>query len=81
MIRRRVRLGGPLDRYVFVEFIKILATTALGFPLLLVIIDLTDNIDCVPAGVNESRTCAMNSPGDIGGCFERRSAASFIRFA
>jgi len=24
-------------------------------------IDLTDNIDCVPAGVNESRTCAMNN--------------------
>ncbi|HET9424439.1 MAG TPA: LptF/LptG family permease [Gemmatimonadaceae bacterium] len=45
MIQRRVRLGGPLDRYVFVEFIKILATTALGFPLLLVIIDLTDNLD------------------------------------
>ena len=23
-------------------------------------LDLTDNIDCLPAGVNESRTCAMN---------------------
>ena len=23
--------------------------------------DLTDNIDCLPAGVNESRTCAMNN--------------------
>lgn len=38
-------LGGPLDRYVFSEFWKILVTTALGFPLLLVIIDLTDNLD------------------------------------
>ncbi|MCC6313280.1 MAG: hydantoinase B/oxoprolinase family protein [Thermomicrobiales bacterium] len=24
-------------------------------------IDLTDNIDCVPAGINESRTCAVNN--------------------
>ena len=39
------RLGGPLDRYVFKEFWKILVTTALGFPLLLVIIDLTDNLE------------------------------------
>ena len=33
------KLGGPLDRYVFREFWKILVTTALGFPLLLVVID------------------------------------------
>jgi lipopolysaccharide export system permease protein len=39
------KLGGPLDRYVFTEFWKILVSTALGFPLLLVIIDLTDNLD------------------------------------
>ncbi len=45
MSRRRLRLGGPLDRYVFREFWKIFVATALGFPLLLVIIDLTDNLD------------------------------------
>jgi lipopolysaccharide export system permease protein len=45
MTRRRLSLFGPLDRYVFGEFWKILVTTALGFPLLLVVIDLTDNID------------------------------------
>ena len=39
------RIGGPLDRYVFREFCKILVTTALGFPLLLIIIDLTDNLE------------------------------------
>ena len=39
------KLGGPLDRYVFKEFWKILVTTALGFPLLLVIIDLTDHLE------------------------------------
>jgi lipopolysaccharide export system permease protein len=44
-MKRRLRLGGPLDRYVFTEFLKILTSTALGFPLLLVIIDLTDNLD------------------------------------
>lgn len=40
-----MRIGGPLDRYVFIEFWKILVATALGFPLLLVIIDLTDNLE------------------------------------
>jgi len=39
------RIGSPLDRYVFSEFIRILVVTALGFPLLLVVIDLTDNLD------------------------------------
>jgi lipopolysaccharide export system permease protein len=39
------QLGGPLDRYVFKEFWKVLVTTALGFPLLLVVIDLTDNLE------------------------------------
>ena len=39
------RIGGPLDRYVFSEFIRILVVTALGFPLLLVVIDLTDNLE------------------------------------
>ena len=45
MTGRKLKLGGPLDRYVFKEFWKILVTTALGFPLLLVVIDLTDNLD------------------------------------
>jgi lipopolysaccharide export system permease protein len=45
VIKRRLKIGGPLDRYVFGEFWKILITTALGFPLLLVIIDLTDNLE------------------------------------
>jgi len=39
------RLVRPLDRYVFVEFWKIFISTALGFPLLLVVIDLTDNLN------------------------------------
>jgi len=34
-----------LDRYVFTEFWKIFVTTALGFPILVNIIDLTDNLD------------------------------------
>ena len=45
MKRRAWKVGGPLDRYIFAEFWKILVTTALGFPLLLVIIDLTDNLE------------------------------------
>ncbi|HET7585157.1 MAG TPA: LptF/LptG family permease [Gemmatimonadaceae bacterium] len=34
-----------LDRYVLREFWRILITTALGFPLLVIVIDLTDNLD------------------------------------
>lgn len=34
-----------LDRYVFTEFWKIFVATALGFPILVNIIDLTDNLD------------------------------------
>lgn len=35
----------PLDRYVFAEWVQVFVVTALGFPLLVVIIDLTDNLD------------------------------------
>jgi len=39
------RIGRALDRYVFTEFFKIFVPFALGFPILVVIIDLTDNLD------------------------------------
>jgi lipopolysaccharide export system permease protein len=39
------RLLRPLDRYVFAEFWKIFIVTSLGFPILLIIIDLTDNVE------------------------------------
>jgi lipopolysaccharide export system permease protein len=39
-----MRLVRPLDRYVFVEWTKIFFATALGFPLLIVVIDLTDHL-------------------------------------
>ncbi len=35
---------GPLDRYVFWEWVKIFATTAIGFPVLVIVIDLTDHL-------------------------------------
>jgi lipopolysaccharide export system permease protein len=35
----------PLDRYVFSEFVKIFSTTVVGFPLLVILFDLTDNLD------------------------------------
>ena len=41
----RRRLGRALDRYVFTEFVKIFVVTALGFPLLVFIIDLVDNLN------------------------------------
>jgi lipopolysaccharide export system permease protein len=40
-----MRIFRPLDRYVFAEFWKIFAVTALGFPVLLCVIDLTDHLD------------------------------------
>src|SRR3954447_25186263 len=40
-----MRIVRPLDRYVFLEFWKIFVSTALGFPLLLIVIDLTDNLN------------------------------------
>jgi lipopolysaccharide export system permease protein len=39
------RLFHPLDRYVLGEFSKIFLATAVGFPLLVTVFDLTDNLD------------------------------------
>ncbi len=41
----RARLVRPLDKYVFLEFVKIFVSTALGFPIITQLFDLTDNID------------------------------------
>jgi lipopolysaccharide export system permease protein len=38
-------IGRALDRYIFAEFFKIFVPFALGFPVLVVIIDLVDNLD------------------------------------
>lgn len=40
-----MRILRPLDRYVFGEWVKIFLATAIGFPLILIIIDLTDHLD------------------------------------
>ncbi|MES2177616.1 MAG: LptF/LptG family permease [Gemmatimonadota bacterium] len=37
-------IAGPLDRYVFREWLKIFLSTALGLPILLIIIDVTDHL-------------------------------------
>lgn len=39
------RLLHPLDQYVLSEFSKIFITTALGFPILVIVINLTDQLD------------------------------------
>jgi lipopolysaccharide export system permease protein len=57
---RRLRFGGPLDRYVFAEFWKILVTTALGFPLLLIIIDLTEKLETFLARNLPQRDIALS---------------------
>ncbi|HTE44824.1 MAG TPA: LptF/LptG family permease, partial [Gemmatimonadaceae bacterium] len=40
-----MRIVRPLDRYVFTEFWKIFVVTSLGFPLLLVVTDLAENVE------------------------------------
>ena len=40
-----MRMVRALDLYVFTEFWKIFVATALGFPILIIVIDLTDNLD------------------------------------
>jgi lipopolysaccharide export system permease protein len=40
-----VKLVRPLDRYVFTEWSKIFLATSLGFPLLVILFDATDNLD------------------------------------
>jgi len=40
-----MRLLLPLDRYVLREFWKVLVATALGFPLLVIIIDVSEKLD------------------------------------
>ena len=39
------RIGGALDRYVFGEFVKIFVVTALGFPILVFVIDLVESLN------------------------------------
>jgi lipopolysaccharide export system permease protein len=40
----RTRLLRPLDRYVLSEFLKILTATAIGFPFLVIVIDITESL-------------------------------------
>ncbi len=40
-----MRILRPLDRYVFIEFWKVLIATALGFPVMVVIIDISEKLD------------------------------------
>ena len=40
-----MRILRPLDRYVLSEFWKVLVATALGFPLLVIIIDVSEKLD------------------------------------
>ena len=42
--RRGWRLLRPLDRYVAVEFLRIFLVTSLGFPFLVFVVDLVDNL-------------------------------------
>ena len=45
MARARIRIGRALDRYVFGEFARTFVITALGFPVLVIVMDLVQNLD------------------------------------
>src|SRR5689334_8339860 len=45
MPRPRLRIGRALDRYVFGEFARTFVITALGFPVLVIVMDLVQNLD------------------------------------
>ncbi|MGH9422916.1 MAG: LptF/LptG family permease, partial [Thermoanaerobaculia bacterium] len=40
-----MRIVRPLDGYVFSEWFKIFVSTALGMPFLVILFDITDNLD------------------------------------
>ncbi len=42
--RRRWRILRPLDRYVAVEFLRIFLVTSFGFPFLVFVVDIVDNL-------------------------------------
>ncbi|HUX34809.1 MAG TPA: LptF/LptG family permease [Gemmatimonadaceae bacterium] len=50
----------PLDRYVFAEFWKIFVITSLGFPLITIVIDLTDHLDSYLARALTPQTIALS---------------------
>lgn len=50
----------PLDKYVFSEFWKIFTATAFGFPLLLIVFDVTDNLDKYLAKQLPARNIALS---------------------
>jgi lipopolysaccharide export system permease protein len=55
-----VTLVRPLDRYVFSEWFKIFLATSLGFPLLVILFDVTDNLDKYLAKKLPPRDIAMS---------------------
>ena len=50
----------PLDRYVLTEFWKIFSVTALGFPILLIVIDLTDHVQRYLEQATPARDIALS---------------------
>lgn len=56
----RIPFVKPLDRYVFAEFWKIFLVTALGFPVITIIIDLTDHLTTYLARQLPPKTIALS---------------------
>lgn len=55
-----MRIFRPLDSYVFSEWFKIFVATSLGFPLLVILFDVTDNLDKYIARKLPARDIALS---------------------
>lgn len=56
----RIPFVKPLDRYVFGEFWKIFLVTAIGFPIITIVIDLTDHLNTYLARKLTPQAIAMS---------------------
>ena len=57
---RRPHAIGPLDAYVFIEWVKIFVTTAIGFPVLVIVIDLTDHLRPISSVTSRTARIALS---------------------
>jgi len=52
----RIKLGSTLDRYLLREWLRVFLITLIGFPILVIVIDLTDKLDqYLSRGVSRSQ--------------------------
>jgi lipopolysaccharide export system permease protein len=58
-------LGNTLDRYLFREWLRVFLVTLLGFPILVIVIDLTDKLDTYMGRGIKPRAVALSYVFDL----------------